>query len=355
MKNRMKSIISLATLAVALNTAPAQPAHTPAAPSEPPRPQRPARPALAESSSSAQFDRAAEQFDAAQMAFAKANTAVEKSWAIAGGGPSSASHSLVIPRDGSDAKTLEDCEEDLNVMARILDKAASRRPDKGRNAMGISVYGGVFGESGAPRNLYVEGYGALFFLNVNYPLVAPPAKEAEAEPKEDTSSEWEETRRELYQPSSGGPILGEIPIMSRLYDTGAGPGQEYDTEKVEDLKQGLIAALKNAAHIRKLKSDETVTIVVTGRSGGPEPKVFMKKSGSGGGGSSSSSSGGGGGGGGSAGYTDRLAGVIQKVPRVGGGRGSKLILRAKRSDLEALQKDKLTLEEFRKKVSLQVY
>jgi len=40
---------------------------------------------------------------------------------------------------------------------------------------------------------------------------------------------------------------------------------------------------------------------------------------------------------------------------VGEGRGSKMILRAKKSDLEALQKEKLTLEEFRKQVSVQVY
>jgi hypothetical protein len=354
MKNHMKSIISLATLAIALNASPAQLPQTGAEPGEPtppkeppPRPQRPARSVRSESTSSVQLDQAAEQLEAAQMAVAKADMAVGRSWAIAGGAASSASHSLVILKDGSDSKTIEECEEDLNVMARILDKTTSRRTEKGHNAMGIVVHAGVFGESSAPRNLYIDGYGALFFLNVNYPLVAPPAKRTEPEAKEDTNSEWEATRRELSQPSASGFSYNLVPQPSPF---GSSPSEEYDAEKVEDLKEALTAALKNATHIRKLKSDETVTVVVTGRSGGPEPKVVTKKI--------SSSTGGGGGGGvsGSGGsvYTDRLAGVIRKAP-VPDSRGSKLILRAKKSDLEAVQKIELTPEEFRKKVSIQVY
>ena len=36
---------------------------------------------------------------------------------------SSTGRTLVIPKDATDAKTIVDMEEDLNVMARILDKA----------------------------------------------------------------------------------------------------------------------------------------------------------------------------------------------------------------------------------------
>ena len=87
-------------------------------------------------------------------------------------------------------------------------------------------------------------------------------------------------------------------------------------------------------------------MVVTGRSGGPEPK-FVKRQTSGGGGGGAVS------GNNSFRSTDRLQAVISK--HVGEGRGSKMILRAKKSDLDAVQRDKLSLEELRKKVTVQVY
>jgi hypothetical protein len=292
----------------------------------------------------AQLAQAEEQLEAAQTALSRAGVAPGMSWAVAGGSANSGS-SLVIPKDGSDPKALEECEEDLNVMARILDKSVSHRATKGHNAMGIVVHTGLFGETAGPRNLYIEGYGAVFFLDVNYPLVAPPAKKAEPESKEETSSEWEDTRRELYHPVDpwGQPYSIVPPPMM-----GGGSAEEYDADKVEELRKDLMAALKNAAHIRKLNSDEMVTVVVNGRSRGLESKVMPKRvGGTAGGGSFGYSSGGGGS---SAGYTDRLAAIIRKAPQ---SRGSTMILRAKKSDLESAEK--LTPEEFRKKVAVQVY
>ena len=64
--------------------------------------------------------------------------------------------------------------------------------------MGI-MWDQMAGPSGTPRNLYIEGHGALFFLSVNYPLVAPAAKSADNEAKDAPDNEWEEARRELNQ------------------------------------------------------------------------------------------------------------------------------------------------------------
>ena len=120
-----------------------------------------------------------------------------------GSGGGTAGRTLIIPKEAGDPKEFTELEEDLNVMARILEKAASGREAKNRQAMGIWIHGG-FANSAMPKNLCIEGYGALFFLNVNFPLLPPAAKKTEAESTDNTSTEWEEARRELYRaPGSG--------------------------------------------------------------------------------------------------------------------------------------------------------
>jgi hypothetical protein len=325
-----------------------------AQPEPPPPPDAPTPRAVADrtAKAQAQLAQADAQLDEAQNAVARIGGSPAMAWAF-GGGSSSSGNSLVIPKDSSDPKALEECEEDLTVMARILDKSVNHHGGKSPNAMGIVVHTSIFGGSAAPRNLYIEGYGAIFLLDVNYPLVAPPAKKAESESKEETSTEWEVTRRELYHAEYSDP-WGNSYTVTPSPGMGGGPAEDYDADRVEELKKDLIGALKNAAHIRKMKSDETVTVVVNGRSR-PEPKVAMKRSsgsggmgGGGGGGSFGYSSSGGGG----AVYTDRLAAVIRKGPA---SRGSTMILRAKKYDVEAAQKEKLTPEELRKRVAIQVY
>jgi hypothetical protein len=233
---------------------------------------------------------------------------------------------LVIPKETTEAKDLGEIEEDLNVMARILDKAVSGREDGGRNAMGIVIHSGFHGPGAPPRNLYLEGYGAVFFLNVNYPLVEPGNKGKDEESKEDKNSEWEEARRELAQPGRGYALA--LPQPGQFMD---GTTEEYDADKVEKLKTDLISALKNAVHIRRLKPEETVTVVVSGRGQGTESHVISRR--------------------GARGHAT--------VSVYGQGRaestGARLVLRVKKSDVEAFQKDKTSLEDFRKKVSMMVF
>jgi hypothetical protein len=100
---------------------------------------------------------------------------------------SPAGQALIIPKDPARAKSLADIGEDLNVMARILAKAATGDGDQPSSAMGINIRNSLFGSGTSPQNLYLEGYGVLFFLNVNYPLIAPPAKSPEPEAKDATA------------------------------------------------------------------------------------------------------------------------------------------------------------------------
>src|SRR6266542_3854640 len=83
---------------------------------------------------------------------------------------------LVIRTSDTDAKAQANLEEDLAVMSRILDKALDQKlnVDHRQRAMGIDVF---FAPGSSPiRSLYLEGYGALFLLSVNFPLLPPPEK-----------------------------------------------------------------------------------------------------------------------------------------------------------------------------------
>ena len=80
---------------------------------------------------------------------------------------------LVVQTSNPDATAIANAEEDLSVMALILRKATGDvRGDDKRIAMGIEVDSTVFGSSSGARNMYVEGYGALFLLGVRFPLAA---------------------------------------------------------------------------------------------------------------------------------------------------------------------------------------
>jgi len=249
-----------------------------------------------------------------------------------GSGGTAAGRTLIIPKDAGDPKEFAEMEEDLNVMARILEKAATGREGKNRQAMGIWIHGG-HSSSSVPKNLYIEGHGALFFLNVNFPLLPPATKNADTEPKDKTSTEWEDARRELYRsPGSG---IEPFELHLKNVPGFSGPVEEYDSDKVESLKSDLISALKNAAHIRKLKSDDVVTVVVSGRGSSADGKVARRVVGP---------------------KRAAVGASVAITTGAGGeGRGTKLILRARKSDIDAFQKDKLSSDEFRKKVTTITY
>jgi len=275
-----------------------------------------------------------EGFFTASDAVAKARTQVERELALIGRGNATATSSLILPRKETDLKAMADTEEDLAVMSHLLDKAAIARDDKSAHAMGITVHGSLRSGS-VPRSLYLEGYGALFFLNVNFPLVAP-AKPDDSQTKEESNTEWESARRELFQPSSYSSEFSKFYTFDTdgAYAFSSGQPEEYDADKVNDLKNNLIAALKNAVNIRKLGNEETVTVIVTGRAN--ETKTAARKTGTTG---------------------ARTATTWTTTTRQGGSEAkpTRLIIRAKKSDLEAFQKQKTSLDDFRKQVTVMSY
>jgi hypothetical protein len=245
---------------------------------------------------------------------------------------------LIIPSSTPDPTALTSANEDLAVMARVLQKAvaqASADSDR-KKAMGIELRA-LPGSSSSFRNLYLEGYGAIFVLNVRFPLLPAPEKKEPPSSKETTSTEWDEAWKETF---GGGGADTDVERVFR--NVAGGATMEYDAQKVEDLKTGLLEALKNATHIRSLKPEEMITLMVLGAEGRSE-RVVAKVS------PEAGAQGGV--------FYRAGAGVATADGRKGAGaRGeSALMMRVKKSAVDAFAKGNLNLEEFRKKAAVLAY
>jgi hypothetical protein len=240
----------------------------------------------------------------------------------------------VIVDGERDAKAAASLEEDLTVMMRILEKAAGGKEEKPR-AMGIDVFSFARGPA-APRVFYLDGYGAMFVLNVRYPLLPPPSADDQSRTNEPTSSEWDKAREEVYGRRTG---LDEFRVHAAA--------EEFDAKRVETLKQQIADDLANATHIKGLKPDDYVTVVVLGGSTRGEVVRREFRSGPRAGGF------GGGGGGRASGRAEAHAAVgVNEI--VANGSQSTMTIRAKKSDIDAFAKQKIEAGDFRKKVSISI-
>lgn len=261
-------------------------------------------------------------------------------------GGSKTAKSLVIRSSEMAPRAQSDLEEDMTIMAHILDKAVAEQStdeQAKRVAMGIDV-AFVPGE-GPTRNLYLDGYGAVFFLNVNFPLLPPPAEKNVEKERAPADSTWEEAREEVY----GQP--GAKTWASR---------PEYDAAKVVALKKALLDCLKNASNIRNVKSDESITLCVIGAPSREPARVatgsgtfgYGSSSGGGGGFGPFGSSGGGGGGGGGG---EQNIWVTTSGNDDAPANKTTLTIRAKKADCEAFANGKLTADVFRNRAAITIY
>ena len=244
--------------------------------------------------------------------------------------------------------------EDLNVMHRILTKAASAGNASAgtKTAMGIAVFSP--GGKSAPSSIYLEGFGVVFLLNVNYPLTAPPSNDDATPAANPEDTTWEEAKREVYgQRSTRRPGTGMSPEMMARYGLASPepPRQvPYNKARVEVLTSALMTAARNVTNIRKLDDEENVVVVVRGTSGGKTTHVVKSLNSGEAEGSQES--------GRSArhGPTD----VVFSVNAVGyvtsdNAPDSTLTLRFKKADAAALANGRLSLEEFRKRAKIVAY
>jgi hypothetical protein len=146
------------------------------------------------------------------------------------------------------------------------------------------------------KGIYLDGYGALFQIKVNFLLSAPPKEQENEKPAEESfDPAWKEAELELYSPEKLKKKREKI-----------NPANQYVPEKVEDLKRKLVKTLKQAANIRSLKDDESIIISVRGRHSAANPA---------------------------------------KV----------LLVRVKKSDVDGLAKGELDFDKFRQKVQMLMY
>lgn len=195
--------------------------------------------------------------------------------------------SLIISHTARDPEAQKALEEDLAIMSRILGNVAeelgggSGGPGPQWRAMGIPVFHG-HGGSG-PKNIYIEGHGVVFLLDINLPL-KPSQTSSKVMAKDGAGrDEWEKARKELFGGERQGRKLRFTPPTPPAgmtwFGRGDGEAMEYDAHKVEKLRGGLLEALKNASNIRGLSPNDTITVALRGPVASVRERVEEKEGG----------------------------------------------------------------------------
>ncbi|MCL5098172.1 MAG: hypothetical protein M1608_11725 [Candidatus Omnitrophica bacterium] len=241
---------------------------------------------------------------------------------LLGGSTNSA---LVVQVTPLPIKTIDNLQEDMTIMLRILDDALAQRFSREEipTAMNIPIY--VLGGTPSIRGFYLEDYGAMFILNARFPLVPPPNPAPETS-KSPTSSTWDQTKQELY----GAP---ETPAGAT--PAPPAPPEGFNEGKVRQLKDTVIEALKEATNIRNLKPDDAIVVAVVATVGkstrigyGITPEMMRHY-----------------------GLDPRLA-ILNQPPIQA---NSVLTIRVMKSDVDAFAQGKLSLDDFRSKASIFAY
>lgn len=230
---------------------------------------------------------------------------------------------LVIPTAEIKPQDLVTLMEDMTIMCRIFGKKSTQSyPTTGRYRSNLLGFTMPFSRDGRSiKAMYVQGYGALFLTKVDFPLSPPPQTEEKEETKEeDTDPVWEQTKQEMFSPQKA---------SRRTPDR---PEEKYDADKVENLKTTYIIALKHAANIRGLKPDESVILTVTGKASQSGPLVTRVSS-----------------------SWDGKYVVTEPGAATGSFSPTVLTIRAKKADIDAFAKGKLSFDQFHQKTQLLSY
>jgi hypothetical protein len=116
-------------------------------------------------------------------------------------------------------------------------------------------FGDFFGrDSRETEAIYIQGYGTLFLMEVNFTFTPPPKlqEQEDEETAENVDPTWQRAKQKIFSPQG----LGSSDFASE---------ERYSAEKIDQLKTELIKTLKHAANIRNLKPDEWVILTVIGQ------------------------------------------------------------------------------------------
>lgn len=166
---------------------------------------------------------------------------------------------LVISTTPISSERMNWIDEDMRIMASLL--ADSAGPTKTTPwASGIPL--ASLAKESKNRNLFIVGTGALFFVNVNFPLSGRTAEENTVEdtPK-DTA--WERARQKVYGGNPQGNMFPNAQAYNYFLSQYRRP-KAYKPAQVRILTEKIASALSSATNIRALKPTDTVWVVVTG-------------------------------------------------------------------------------------------
>ena len=247
---------------------------------------------------------------------------------------------VVIPTGEIETEKLLSINEDMKIMSRILLKELLNQ-EIILPASSTTALSGIFStnyetNSGITNNMvnsmYLQGYGALFQLKADFAfsLSTPPETQKQKEPtdKEEVDDVWEQTKQQLLESSQ--PTSTEN--ISRIREsTEIAP---YYPEEVEKLKTSFIQTLKYASNIRALQPEESVILRISERSPyrssisailGDQYFIqgkWVKK--------------------------EEMSDSTKLLPTF-------IVIRAKKSDIDAFTKGKLEFTQFREKVQVLSY
>lgn len=195
------------------------------------------------------------------------SSGVSRSVAVARPSPGTEhSGNILIPSPGADPNAMDELASDLLVMCRIFDRRVMRKETTEEGVYDMMYPGPTMAPMPflSPRGvldrflnewdsetkaLYVQGYGAVFTVNVRFPLkpaVEQPSETPEPDPGDPL---WAETRQEIFEPhrakrESQGPV--------------------YKPQLVDQLKRQVHDTLRYAANIRGMDPGEYITVVIHG-------------------------------------------------------------------------------------------
>jgi hypothetical protein len=236
---------------------------------------------------------------------------------------------LVIPAKELDGEVFGRIVKDLTIMSRIIEKSIRNAPELTNLAVVNELQQHLYGEDtfsrsertgprivrssqGRPKPMYVGGYGAVFSLEVAFPLLPPPEATEQDETASETDEVWAQAQRELLDPEGARRTRRRAP-----------QGQPYSREAVESLRNTLVTALKHATNIRNLGPESWLVILVQG----PSATVQEQR---------------------------RRAPYGQQVDLVGGPAGGKtlLTLRARKADIDQYAKGQVDETQFQQRVQI---
>ncbi len=226
----------------------------------------------------------------------------------------------VIPWGEVKPEKLTEAIEDMSVMSGIFAREL-REGGLIEKREGYKIFP-LFGRD-VPniRSIYLEGYGALFLIDVDFPLAPAEEVEQDKRGKSGLDKVWVQAKRELYS----GHQTPEA-------DSGC-PKPEYDPRKVATLKTKLIdVSLKHASNIRGLVDKDWIVVTVSGW-GGRVREARLK-------------------------FLDRKGQII--VPALSAEKTdftprTVLVIRARKADVDLFAKGELDLDGFRSRLETVMY